>query len=380
MTVYKYLVSDYNSHKIVTCVGIFEALLFLLGYCLKEGLESTMQQHFVSGNHVPLPTPVPAPTSVSIAIDDLSASFVTGTTTIKERDFNISEDEFEQNLCDRGSEQFEQNTGRKQLQDYNSQRERDQQHSNRLHQYQLRQQYQHQHYNESQFDQQLDQQPQQQDKQDLVLIQQPEQHNEQDQQQEQRKEVEHHNNKQKPKKQQISTKLLRLLQSICLFAICIRIAAPILQTLTSSFSEDTIHALAIAFSLLHLLLYDYSYICRPTNSAGSGSFAGSLSLNAAMFTAVLLASRLSNMEKVVVFILLAILSFSLYQPVAKIVYLRSRALFLAITIVLAVLASFLLWFLDKTLFTAFLVLLFFTWIVSPLALVHTTNLKRATMN
>lgn len=38
-----------------------------------------------------------------------------------------------------------------------------------------------------------------------------------------------------------------------------RIMAPVLRTLTVSYSDDTIYALAVTFSFLHLAFHDYSY-------------------------------------------------------------------------------------------------------------------------
>jgi hypothetical protein len=44
------------------------------------------------------------------------------------------------------------------------------------------------------------------------------------------------------------------------FLICLRIVSPVLQTLTSSYSNDTIDALVIIFSTIHLVFYDYAYV------------------------------------------------------------------------------------------------------------------------
>jgi phosphatidylinositol N-acetylglucosaminyltransferase subunit C len=54
--------------------------------------------------------------------------------------------------------------------------------------------------------------------------------------------------------------ILLSFKSLILFLICLRIIAPILQTLTSSYSDDTIHALVIIFSTLHLVSHDYAYV------------------------------------------------------------------------------------------------------------------------
>jgi hypothetical protein len=83
------------------------------------------------------------------------------------------------------------------------------------------------------------------------------------------------------------TYLFEKLKVGLLFGACLRIAAPVLQTLTVSFSEDTVHALAITFSVLHLVYHDY----RLGQDRERKAFSSAVSLNAAIFTAILLASR-----------------------------------------------------------------------------------------
>ncbi len=39
--------------------------------------------------------------------------------------------------------------------------------------------------------------------------------------------------------------------------------SPVLKTLTSSFSSDTIYALTMTFCAMHVFLYDYSYVSIP---------------------------------------------------------------------------------------------------------------------
>jgi hypothetical protein len=84
------------------------------------------------------------------------------------------------------------------------------------------------------------------------------------------------------------------LQSIVLFGICLRIVAPVLKTLTTSISSDTIHFLAISFSTIHLIFHDYTFIGNKTVK-----FSSTLSLNAAMFTSIVLTSRLNKNKMIV---------------------------------------------------------------------------------
>ncbi|KAJ1406556.1 phosphatidylinositol N-acetylglucosaminyltransferase subunit C [Ochromonadaceae sp. CCMP2298] len=145
-----------------------------------------------------------------------------------------------------------------------------------------------------------------------------------------------------------------------LFGIFLRISAPILRTLTSSFSEDTIHALAITFSTIHLVFHDYAYV-----DSRRDSFAGTLSLNAALFTAIILASRLENIELVVSFLLLAVICFSLFPSTAKLLKKRSLSLHLLLTGCQWLAAGTFLYFLDWTLFVVYQLLMVLLWIVGP---------------
>eukprot|EP01038_Epipyxis_sp_PR26KG_P005544 gene5544-7663_t len=154
--------------------------------------------------------------------------------------------------------------------------------------------------------------------------------------------------------------LVETLQSLTLFGICLRIAAPILRTLTSTYSSDTIHALAIFFTTLHLVFYDYAHI-----HSDESSYFGSTSLNAAMVVAIILASRLQNVEQVVALILFAVLSFSLFPSTSRLIKKRSINLHFYFALFQWIVASILLWFLDKTLFAVYEMFMLFLWLVAP---------------
>ena len=66
--------------------------------------------------------------------------------------------------------------------------------------------------------------------------------------------------------------LKRTFKSSLLFVICLRVIAPALQTLTSSYSDDTIDALVIVFSALHLVFHDYAYVNSTKESFSGNSF------------------------------------------------------------------------------------------------------------
>lgn len=167
--------------------------------------------------------------------------------------------------------------------------------------------------------------------------------------------------------------VLESIRLIFIFAVCLRVSAPVLQTLTSSFSDDTIHALALMLAAAHLIFYDYSFIHREESTYVSSA----LSLNAAMLTAVLLASRLQDIEMVVAFVLLAVICFSLFPTTARLVKRFSISYHLVLTILQWLLAGSLLANLDLTLFALYEFIVIFLWLVCPLWLKHMHAFKKS---
>ena len=160
--------------------------------------------------------------------------------------------------------------------------------------------------------------------------------------------------------------------SVILFLVCLRMVAPVLKELTLSFSSDTIHALAISLSAIHLAFHDYSFV-----NGEREEYSGTLSLNAAIFTAIILASRLGSIELVLAFILLAIICFSFFPRTARLVKSKSLALHLILTTIIWFITSLSLYFLDKTLFFVFEILILLLWFVGPLCYLHMLVFKRA---
>lgn len=98
----------------------------------------------------------------------------------------------------------------------------------------------------------------------------------------------------------------RMLTRVFVFISVLHTLSPILQTLTMAFSSDTISALSIFFFSLHLFLFDYDAV-----SSTHPDFTGTISLNAAIFTSVLLASRLQSSLHVYAFVCYAFETFAL---------------------------------------------------------------------
>lgn len=140
----------------------------------------------------------------------------------------------------------------------------------------------------------------------------------------------------------------------------LRVIAPILKSLTSSYSVDTIHACSLFFAAVHLLFQDYSFI-----NGSSSKFSGTLSLNAAMFTAVLLASRMDSIQKVSCFMLLAVILFCLLPHSIRLVKKKALWVHILMTCVIWGMVTALLFNLDRTLLFAFEITLIFFCVVCP---------------
>jgi phosphatidylinositol glycan class C protein len=209
--------------------------------------------------------------------------------------------------------------------------------------------------------------------------------------------------------------LFSFLKTFLLFIICLKMTSPIFKTLTSSISDDTIEALTIFLSVIHLVFHDYqriteekpssnikdSYSTVTSRSTSSGispslllnpkdqlslsveeeddkTYSSSvLSLSTAIFTAILLASRLDDNNTVVAYIILAVIAFSLFPLMLSLIKQRSFKLFVSFAIVLWIALSHLILYLDKTLFTAYEVMVILLWFVGPLLYLQMISYKTA---
>ncbi|CAM9132215.1 unnamed protein product [Scytosiphon promiscuus] len=160
------------------------------------------------------------------------------------------------------------------------------------------------------------------------------------------------------------------LASFFLFLAILRIMAPVLRTLTVSYSDDTIYALAVTLSFLHLAFHDYSY----ANTA-SGHFQGTLSLNAAIFAAVLLASRLESNEKVFGLVLFALELFAFLPLARREVKRHSLLLHASVTSAMVLPTGLLLFLRHPTLFTAYLSTVVLVTVACPLWLLRVQRYK-----
>eukprot|EP00457_Paulinella_chromatophora_P013281 gb/GEZN01013565.1/.p1 GENE.gb/GEZN01013565.1/~~gb/GEZN01013565.1/.p1 ORF type:complete len:321 (+),score=2.02 gb/GEZN01013565.1/:38-1000(+) len=132
--------------------------------------------------------------------------------------------------------------------------------------------------------------------------------------------------------------IIRSTHRLALLAGVLLGLSPVLQTLTSTYSSDTIWALTFLLMTLHLIAHDYSYINSPEASLGHST----ISLSAGIFASVLLASRLYDHISVFAFLLLAFLIFAGFPLVAHEIRASSVVLHGAFSMALYVLTSILL--------------------------------------
>jgi hypothetical protein len=80
--------------------------------------------------------------------------------------------------------------------------------------------------------------------------------------------------------------MVKDLRTVLIFVVFGYVLSPILKTLTDTISTDTIYAMTTFMMIIHLIFFDYGVPAAIVSS--------SLSLNAAIFGSVCLASRLSS--------------------------------------------------------------------------------------
>ncbi|KAL0279972.1 UNVERIFIED_CONTAM: hypothetical protein PYX00_001409 [Menopon gallinae] len=98
--------------------------------------------------------------------------------------------------------------------------------------------------------------------------------------------------------------LARSMRMVVIFLVFCYILSPLLKTLTDTISTDTIYATASFMMFVHIIFCDYKCSTAVVSS--------SLSLNAAIFSAVCLASRLQTPFHAFVFLTLSAQFFVLY--------------------------------------------------------------------
>ncbi|OQS01945.1 phosphatidylinositol N-acetylglucosaminyltransferase subunit C [Thraustotheca clavata] len=164
--------------------------------------------------------------------------------------------------------------------------------------------------------------------------------------------------------------VLQMTKESLLFTATLSILSPVLRTLTESYAADSIWALSISLTGIHLISHDYTYINGTTYK-----YAGTIALNAAIFTSVLLASLLHSNEQVFSFVLFAIEVFAICPIVQHNIKKTSESMHLSLTMVLFTTALLLMWPIAPLVSVVVLVTAVFITFVCPLWLMHAQEYK-----
>jgi len=110
--------------------------------------------------------------------------------------------------------------------------------------------------------------------------------------------------------------------------------SPILKTLTKTISTDTIYAMSTGMLLINLLFHDYG--------TGNPGVSKVISLNASIFAAVCLASRLPSFWHVYAYVIIAIEMFALFSEFRQVIKSWHRKAYILLTESLVVVATLML--------------------------------------
>ncbi|CAB4389669.1 phosphatidylinositol N-acetylglucosaminyltransferase [Rhizophagus irregularis] len=155
-----------------------------------------------------------------------------------------------------------------------------------------------------------------------------------------------------------------------LFFATLLCLSPILKTLTKDTSSDTIWALTVILFLANMLFHDYGSENR-TNI----KFPGSLSTNAAIFSSVLLASRLPSNSHVFGLMSFAIEWFALFPIFRRYIKSLSVEFNIALTCLLFMLATVLFLNISKTIVILYILGITFITFVCPFWLIWIQKYK-----
>ncbi|XKL67468.1 hypothetical protein PGB90_002959 [Kerria lacca] len=145
---------------------------------------------------------------------------------------------------------------------------------------------------------------------------------------------------------------LQTCRTLCCYIICSYLLSPVLKTLTETISTDTIYLTTVFMMIIHLIFFDYGVAALIVSS--------SLSLNAAIFGAVCLTSRLPTSISVTAFIFITVHCFAL----APLFFTKiGFSFFMLILIIIA--TSTLLYSLSCIMTVFFLISIFFINVICP---------------
>ncbi|KAF9453801.1 phosphatidylinositol N-acetylglucosaminyltransferase [Macrolepiota fuliginosa MF-IS2] len=129
-------------------------------------------------------------------------------------------------------------------------------------------------------------------------------------------------------------KILTLKSSVLVF-LALMSLSPVLRTLTAATSSDSIWALSAILFSLNILLADYSVM--PANEHGQERLFSVLSVNAAVSSSVVLASRLSTDAAVFALVLCSVVAFACFPLLRRLIQ-GTLVAWVALTVVLSLFA------------------------------------------
>lgn len=144
-------------------------------------------------------------------------------------------------------------------------------------------------------------------------------------------------------KKQIRRKIGADVRTVLIFMVFGHLFSPVLHTLTDTVSTDTIYTMSFFMMIVHLIFFDYG--------VGAAIVSNSLSLSAAIFASICLASRLASAYQAFILISVAIELFVLFPLLRK--FIKNSWVF---TGFLVSFDLYFLWWTNSWLFTVLFVL------------------------
>lgn len=159
----------------------------------------------------------------------------------------------------------------------------------------------------------------------------------------------------------LDTTIREDIRTLLIFLIFGYIFAPVLHTLTDTVSTDTIYTMTFLMMCTHLIFYDYGIVAAIVSK--------SISLNAAMFGSICLASRLASPFHAFVLMVIAVECFVLYPILSSKL---NKNIFL---IIIPLSTIYLLYQISTTMTILFTLLLVFVNIICPCLFVNFQKYK-----
>lgn len=161
----------------------------------------------------------------------------------------------------------------------------------------------------------------------------------------------------------LAKEMMSHIRTIIIFYIFARFFSPVLHTLTDTISTDTIYTMAFLMVIVHLIFFDYGISVAIVSN--------SLSLSAAIFGSICLASRLASSYHALVLITAAITCFLLF-PLLRNKYKKS----VMITALLVISVLYTLFQISQVISMLFVITLIFVGVICPMLFIRYQSYKQ----